>query len=132
MLDYKATLLRKANGVTSAAELRSTARLRQDIEKELGCERGVIAPWLLRSGHLASHAEKIAAERAAARVRGVKAIVSELEVSLPDSSLLADDEIAKVAIQALSWNTQIPADRIQVRVEHGRRCPRRSTCPQTS
>lgn len=112
----------------SAAQLRSMARLRQDIEKELGCEPGVIAPAIgvgvedgvvTLSGHVASHAEKMAAERAAARVRGVKAIVSELEVNLPDSSLLADEEIAKVAIQALSWDTQIPADRIQMRVEQG-------------
>lgn len=112
----------------SAAEMKFAARVHQDVEQELGCEPSVNAAAIgvaiedgivTLSGHVASHAEKIAAEHAAARVRGVKAIVSELEVNFPDSSLLADEEIAKVAIQALSWNTQIPADRIKVRVEHG-------------
>ena len=112
----------------SAAEMKFAARVHQDVEQELGCEPSVDAAAIgvaiedgivTLSGHVASHAEKIAAEHAAARVRGVKAIVSELEVNFPDSSLLADEEIAKVAIQALSWNTQIPADRIKVRVEHG-------------
>ena len=112
----------------SAAAVKSTARVRQDIEQELSCEPSVDAAAIgvavedgvvTLFGQVASHAEKVTAERAAARVRGVKVIVSELEVNLPDSSLSADEEIAKVAIQALSWNTQIPADRIKVRVEHG-------------
>ena len=102
--------------------------MRQDVEQELGCEPSVDAAAIgvavedglvTLSGHVASHAEKVAAEHAAARVRGVKAIVSELEVKLPDSSHSADEEIAKAAVQSLSWNTQIPGDRIKVRVEHG-------------
>ncbi|MBZ5636645.1 MAG: BON domain-containing protein [Acidobacteriia bacterium] len=102
--------------------------MRQDVEQEVGCEPSIDAAAIgvavedglvTLSGHVASHAEKLAAEHAAARVRGVKAIVSELEVKLPDSSQSADEEIANVAVEALSWNTQIPADRIKVRVEHG-------------
>ena len=73
----------------------SEARLRDDVEEELGCEPSVNAVaigvavedgMVTLSGHVASHAEKVAAEHAAARVRGVKAIVSELEVKLPDAS----------------------------------------------
>ena len=112
----------------TAAKVKSTARMRQDVEQELGCEPSVDAAAIgvavedglvTLSGHVASHAEKLAAEHAAARVRGVKAIVSELEVKLPDSSHSADEEIAKAAVESLSWTTQIPADRIKVRVEHG-------------
>ena len=112
----------------TAAKVKSTARMRQDVEQELGCEPSVDAAavgvavedeLVTLSGHVASHAAKLAAEHAAARVRGVKAIVSELGVKLPDSSHSADEEIAKAAVQALSWNTQIPGDRIKVRVEHG-------------
>jgi osmotically-inducible protein OsmY len=114
--------------VITAAKVESTARMRQDVEQELGCEPSVDAAAIgvavedglvTLSGHVASHAEKLAAEHASARVRGVKAIVNELEVKLPDSSHSADEEIAKAAVESLSWNTQIPADRIKVRVEHG-------------
>ena len=112
----------------SAAAVKFAARVHQDVEQELGCEPSVDAAAIgvaiqdgvvTLSGHVVSHAEKIAAEHAAARVRGVKAIVSELEVKLPDSIHSADEEIAKVAVQALSWNTQVPAERIKIRVEHG-------------
>jgi osmotically-inducible protein OsmY len=114
--------------VTSATETKSAARLRQAVEEELGCEPSVNAIAIgvaaedgvvSLSGHVASHAEKIAAEHAAARVHGVKAIVSELEVRLPDASHSSDEEIAQAAAQTLSWNTLVPADRIKIRVEHG-------------
>ena len=114
--------------MATAIEMKSAARLRQNVEEELGSEPSVNAVAIgvavedgvvTLSGHVASHAEKIAAERAASRVRGVKAIVSELEVKLPDSSHLTDEEIAHATMHALSWNTMIPADRIKVRVEHG-------------
>ena len=104
------------------------ARLRHDVEEELGCEPSADAVAIAvavedavvtLSGHIASHAEKIVAEHAAARVRGVKAIVGELEVKLPDSSQLTDEEAARTAIRTLSWNTPVPADRIKVWVEHG-------------
>jgi osmotically-inducible protein OsmY len=102
--------------------------MRQDVEQELGCEPSVDAAAIgvavedgvvTLFGHVASHAEKMAAEHAAVRVRGVKAIISELEVKLPDSSHFTDEELANLAVQSLSWNTQIPADRVKVRVEHG-------------
>lgn len=112
----------------SAEQMKSGVRLRESVEEELCCEPSVDAAAIgvavedgvvTLSGHVASHAEKVAAEHAAARVRGVKAIVSELEVKLPDSSHSTDEEIAKAAIHALSWNTPVPADRIRVRVENG-------------
>jgi osmotically-inducible protein OsmY len=104
------------------------ARLRHDVEEELGCEPSVNAAaigvgvedgMVTLSGHVASHAEKVAAEHSAVRVRGVKAIVSELEVKVPDASQSTDEEIARAVIHALSWNTLVPADRIKVRVESG-------------
>jgi osmotically-inducible protein OsmY len=71
------------------------------------------------SGHVASHAEKVAAERTVARVVGVQAIVTELDVKLPGSIQVSDEDIARAAIAALCWNTLIPHDRIRVQVEGG-------------
>jgi osmotically-inducible protein OsmY len=71
------------------------------------------------SGHVGSLAEKQAAERAARRVRGVKAIASELEVRWPDDKKTADDEIATRAVRMLEWDALIPPHAITLKVSHG-------------
>lgn len=71
------------------------------------------------SGHVESYAEKFAAERAACRIKGVKAIAQELEVQLPFEHKTADDEIAARAVHLLDWDVAIPRGRISVKVEHG-------------
>ena len=79
-------------------------------------EKGVVT----LSGHVATYAEKIAAERTVQRVKGVKAIAQEIEVRYPDQAKRSDDEIAQRALDILKWSVQLPADRIQVKVEKGR------------
>ncbi|MBV8654190.1 MAG: BON domain-containing protein [Alphaproteobacteria bacterium] len=71
------------------------------------------------SGHVASYAEKFAAERTVRRVKGVKAVAQELVVELPSDRKTADDEIAARAVRILSWDTLVPKDKIAVKVEHG-------------
>ena len=70
-------------------------------------------------GHVTSFPEKYAAEHAVRRVRGVRAIAQELEVHLPDHKKRADDEIAERAVKILEWDADVPADRVQVKVERG-------------
>jgi len=71
------------------------------------------------SGHVASHANKLAAERTVRRVRGVKAIAQEIEVHLPSEHQTGDDEIASRALKILAWNASVPRDAVTVRVEKG-------------
>ena len=71
------------------------------------------------SGYVSNFAEKEAAERAARRVAGVKAIAEEIEVRLPNAQKHADDEIAERATKMLSWDVQVSAHGIDVKVEHG-------------
>lgn len=71
------------------------------------------------SGHVESFMEKHAAETAARRVKGVKAIAEEIEVRLPFHVKRGDDEIAAAAIDRLSWNVSIPRDAVKVTVEKG-------------
>jgi len=78
-------------------------------------ENGVVT----LSGHVGSYAEKIAAERAVQRVKGVRAIAQELVVRYPDQSKRSDDEIAQRALSILKWSVQVPADSLQVKVEKG-------------
>jgi len=70
-------------------------------------------------GHVDSYVEKFAAETAASRVKGVKAVAEELEVRLSFSIKKGDDEIAAAAISRLAWNSSIPEDAIKVKVEKG-------------
>ncbi|GBD47812.1 transport-associated protein [Methylopila sp. Yamaguchi] len=70
------------------------------------------------TGHVASYAEKIAAEKATQRVRGVKAIAEEIEVRYPYDGKRSDEEIAKRAVNVLDWNTQVPTS-VKVKVERG-------------
>ncbi len=71
------------------------------------------------TGHVESYAEKIAAERAAKRVIGVRGLAQEIEVRYPFAKKMADDQIARRAIDVLKWNMAIPSDRIKVKIQDG-------------
>ena len=60
------------------------------------------------TGHVASYVEKVAAENAARRVKGVRAIAEELAVRYPGDKKTADDEIAKRAVKSSSGTTSFP------------------------
>jgi osmotically-inducible protein OsmY len=78
-------------------------------------ENGVVT----LTGHVASYAEKIAAERAVERVKGVRAIAENIEVRYPGHKQTADDEIAARALSILGWNVQVSKDSVKVKVEKG-------------
>lgn len=78
-------------------------------------DKGVVS----LSGHVGSFMEKHAAETAARRVKGVKAVADEIEVRLPFHVKRADDEIAAAAVSRLSWDVSIPKDAVKVTVAKG-------------
>ena len=71
------------------------------------------------TGWVDSYLKKMAAEEAAHRVRGVKAVVNDIEVRLPSSAERTDEDLAKAALNALQWQAGVPADKIDVTVSHG-------------
>lgn len=71
------------------------------------------------SGYVKSYPEKLAAEKAARRVAGVRAIAEDIKVRFPSERKLADHEIAKRITDLFSWNVSIPDDHISVKVEQG-------------
>ena len=71
------------------------------------------------TGHVPSYIEKSAAERAAARVRGVKAVAQEIEVQLPVETQRSDENIALAAIDRIGWEASVPVDAVKVKVEGG-------------
>ncbi len=70
-------------------------------------------------GNVASYAEKIAAERVALRVYGVKAVANDVVVHPVGGFERTDTEIAQAAVAALKWNTLVPKDRVTVTVANG-------------
>jgi osmotically-inducible protein OsmY len=102
--------------------------LREEVERELGWEPivrsaeigvGVKEGVVTLMGTVASYSAKRAAEHAAARVRGVKAISSQLEVKPAGLAERSDADVAWAAANVLAWNTLVPAGRVQVQVSHG-------------
>ena len=71
------------------------------------------------TGHVENYTHKLGAEKAASRVRGVKAVAEEIEVKLPYDIKRGDEDIAAAAIDRLSWNSTIPDNAVQVKVEKG-------------
>jgi osmotically-inducible protein OsmY len=71
-------------------------------------------------GHVESYWEKSSAEKAARRVKDVKAVAEEIEVRLPFSVKHGDEEIALSAVNRLKWDGSVPKDAIKVSVEKGR------------
>src|SRR4051812_16435392 len=100
--------------------MKSDIELQRDVLHELAWEPSVDAAHIgvsvkdgvvTLTGHVPSYAEKYAAERAAKRVQGVRAVANELDVKLPESSRRTDEDIAAAAVNALKWSILVPADR---------------------
>jgi osmotically-inducible protein OsmY len=70
-------------------------------------------------GNVSSYAEKIAAERVALRVYGVKAVADDLVVRLASIYERTDTEIAQAAVNALKWHATVPRDRVTLTVKNG-------------
>jgi osmotically-inducible protein OsmY len=106
----------------------SDMKLKKAVEEELEWEPSIDAEHIgvaaedgvvTLSGHVSSYAQKFAAEAAIRRVKGVRAIAEEIEVRFPGDRKLADDQIAKRALDVISWNSTIPKDSFQVKVQNG-------------
>jgi osmotically-inducible protein OsmY len=106
----------------------SDSELRRLVEEELAFEPSVDATHIgvtahegvvTLSGHVSSHAQKVAAERAVGRVRGVRAIAETLEVRLPTDKKRSDEEIAERAVRILQWDDLVPSSEVHVKVERG-------------
>src|ERR1700688_34010 len=94
------------------AELKWDAQV-QPNEIGVSVKDGVVT----LTGWVDSYLKKWAAEDAAHRVAGVKAVANDLEVKL--FSERTDADIAEAAIRALQWDAAVPADKIHVTVSKG-------------
>ncbi len=111
-----------------AVSTRSDEEIQRDILEELKWdsrvrpnEIGVAVKdgVVTLTGWVDSYWKKKAAEEAAHRVAGVKAVANDIEVRLPIFAERTDADIAKAALNALKWDAAIPTDKVHVTVSKG-------------
>jgi osmotically-inducible protein OsmY len=71
------------------------------------------------TGHVGSYAEKVEAENAVRRVKGVRAIAQEIQVRYAEAKKIEDDQIAARALAIIDWSVHLPKQAIQVKVAKG-------------
>src|SRR5258708_1842033 len=111
--------------VAAVTETRTDAQIQPDVLAELKWdprlqpnEIGVIVKdgIVTLTGWVDSYTRRWAAEDAAHRVKGVKAVANDIEVRLSTSDEKTDQDIAKAVVRALEWDAFIPIDKLDVTV----------------
>jgi len=114
--------------MATATEVLTDEQIQQEVLAELKYdprvrpnEIGVVAKdgVVTLTGWVDSYLKKWAAEEAAHRVHGVKAVANDIEVRLPVLAERTDADIAAAAVRALEWDTGIPTDKVKVTVSKG-------------
>lgn len=81
----------------------------------VGVRNGVVT----LSGTVSNYFQKIAAEHAAKKVAGVKALAENILVGITADFERSDTEIADAVVHALTWNISVPEDKVIAKVENG-------------
>jgi len=71
------------------------------------------------SGLVDTYSKKLAAEKAAKRVQGVKAVAEDIQVGVSTGFRKTDSEIAEACLSALKWHTAVQEEKIKLKVEDG-------------
>ncbi|WP_119269900.1 BON domain-containing protein [Taklimakanibacter deserti] len=102
--------------------------LRQDIIKQLDFEPSIDSADIgvavesgvvTLTGHVPTYAQRMMAEEVVQRIKGVKGIAQDIEVRPFLTLGTSDDEIAKRVLNTFKWNSTVPEDAIQVKVQNG-------------
>jgi len=108
--------------------MKTDHQLKQDVTTELVFEPSVVEAHIgvsakdgviTLSGHVPTYGEKYGAEKAAKRIRGVRAVANELEVELATSGKRSDSDIAAACVAALQANASVPHTKLEVLVSNG-------------
>ncbi|SDG42082.1 BON domain-containing protein [Mucilaginibacter sp. P25] len=86
-----------------------------DAEIKVSVKKGVVT----LCGQVDTYGRKLAAENAARKVAGVKALAENIQIGVSPAYNTNDGVIAEAVLHALKWHTGIPEDSIKVKVENG-------------
>ena len=71
------------------------------------------------SGQVSSYSKKIAAENAAKKIKGVKAIAEDIQIGVSAMNDKSDTEVATAVVNALKWHTGVQDEKVKIKVENG-------------
>lgn len=71
------------------------------------------------SGQVDSYPKKLAAEKAAKKISGVKAIAEDIQIGVSPAHHKTDTEIAEAVVNALKWHSAVREEKIKIKVENG-------------
>lgn len=106
----------------------SDKALRDRVEAELDWTPGLDAAHIGVSaqqgvvrltGHVSTYSQKLAAEAAVKRIKGVRGVAEDIEVRPEGRIGAADDEVAARVVNLIAWDSTVPRDRIKVEVAAG-------------
>jgi hypothetical protein len=99
------------------ASIITDTELQREVEQELKWDPSVVLAsvgvsaedhTVTLSGTVHSYSSRLAAVRAAKRIKGVQAIADDIVVELPGTSGHTDHDIAEFAEHAMKANTSVP------------------------
>ena len=108
--------------------MRTDSQLQMDVIAELkwepsmqSAELGVAAKdgVVTLTGMVNTYAQKFAAERAAERVTGTRAVADDVVVKISGPHDRNDTEVAHACVNALKWDVEVPDESIKARVRNG-------------
>ncbi|MDP4149761.1 MAG: BON domain-containing protein [Bacteroidota bacterium] len=108
--------------------MKTDSQIREDVIAQLNWEPilnaaeigvGVKNGVVTLTGIVDTYSKKIAAEDAAKKVAGVKAVAEDIQVGISPAFRRTDAEIAEAVLNALKWHTSVPDEKIKVKVENG-------------
>ncbi len=106
--------------------MRTDLKIKEDVLDELAWQPkidetqiGVIVNdgIVTLTGTVDSYSKKIAAEKAAKGVYGVKAVAEDIQVKFSSNREKSDTDIAKAVVDVLKWNTSVHDEDIKVKIE---------------
>jgi osmotically-inducible protein OsmY len=109
--------------------MKTNEELRQDVMEEIkwdpalrsvASEIGVTAKEgvVTLSGLVDTYSKKLAAEKAAQRVSGVKVVAVDIQIKTFKTEK-TDTEIAEAVKNALRWNSSVNEDKVEIKVDNG-------------
>lgn len=108
--------------------MKSDAQIQKDVMEHLKWEPYLDATEIgvsvkngvvTLSGMVDSYSKKMAAERAAKWVKGVKAIAEDIQIGVSPATQKTDTEIAEAVLNALKWNSAVQEEKVKIKVENG-------------
>ncbi|MBN8879220.1 MAG: BON domain-containing protein [Sphingobacteriales bacterium] len=108
--------------------MKSDATIQKEVQDELkwqpllnATEIGVAVKngIVTLSGQVDSYTKKLAAEKAAKRIGGVKAVAEDIKVAYYGNRVKTDAEIAEAVVNALKWHSAVQEEKIKIKVDDG-------------